>query len=71
MAGAVHVHYYVQPLIRLGSTPGAASSISLQQIFGNPVSLLFLLPSTMESLGEEPWDVVICGTGLQQSLLAL
>ncbi|KAI1101020.1 GDP dissociation inhibitor [Jackrogersella minutella] len=25
----------------------------------------------MESLGEEPWDVVICGTGLQQSLLAL
>ncbi|KAH8662079.1 GDP dissociation inhibitor-domain-containing protein [Xylariales sp. PMI_506] len=26
---------------------------------------------TMESLGEEPWDVVVCGTGLQQSLLAL
>ncbi|KAI1379165.1 GDP dissociation inhibitor [Hypoxylon crocopeplum] len=25
----------------------------------------------MESLGDEPWDVVICGTGLQQSLLAL
>ncbi|KAI1760937.1 GDP dissociation inhibitor-domain-containing protein [Hypoxylon sp. FL1150] len=25
----------------------------------------------MESLGNEPWDVVICGTGLQQSLLAL
>ncbi|KAI1449128.1 GDP dissociation inhibitor-domain-containing protein [Annulohypoxylon stygium] len=25
----------------------------------------------MESLGEEPWEVVICGTGLQQSLLAL
>ncbi|KAF7515623.1 hypothetical protein G7054_g14487 [Neopestalotiopsis clavispora] len=25
----------------------------------------------MESLGEEPYDVVICGTGLQQSLLAL
>ncbi|KAK8110005.1 hypothetical protein PG999_008142 [Apiospora kogelbergensis] len=25
----------------------------------------------MESLGEKPWDVVICGTGLQQSLLAL
>ncbi|KAI0850757.1 GDP dissociation inhibitor [Daldinia vernicosa] len=24
-----------------------------------------------ESLGDEPWDVVICGTGLQQSLLAL
>ncbi|KAI1741856.1 rab protein geranylgeranyltransferase component A [Xylaria scruposa] len=25
----------------------------------------------MESLGEETWDVVICGTGLSQSLLAL
>ncbi|KAI1493998.1 rab proteins geranylgeranyltransferase component A [Biscogniauxia mediterranea] len=25
----------------------------------------------MESLGEETWDAVICGTGLQQSLLAL
>ena len=25
----------------------------------------------MESLGEEPWDVVIHGTGLHQSLLAL
>ncbi|KAI0172754.1 GDP dissociation inhibitor [Hypoxylon sp. FL1284] len=25
----------------------------------------------MESLGDEPWDVIICGTGLQQSLLAL
>ncbi|KAJ9155565.1 Rab proteins geranylgeranyltransferase [Pleurostoma richardsiae] len=25
----------------------------------------------MESLSEETWDVVICGTGLQQSLLAL
>ncbi|KAI1778983.1 GDP dissociation inhibitor-domain-containing protein [Hypoxylon cercidicola] len=25
----------------------------------------------METLGDEPWDVVICGTGLQQSLLAL
>ncbi|ORY67628.1 GDP dissociation inhibitor [Pseudomassariella vexata] len=25
----------------------------------------------MESLGEAPWDAVICGTGLQQSLLAL
>ncbi|RYO98245.1 hypothetical protein DL766_007572 [Monosporascus sp. MC13-8B] len=25
----------------------------------------------MESLAEEPWDAVICGTGLQQSLLAL
>ncbi|KAI1501626.1 rab proteins geranylgeranyltransferase component A [Biscogniauxia marginata] len=25
----------------------------------------------MESLGEETWDTVICGTGLQQSLLAL
>ncbi|KAI1311205.1 rab protein geranylgeranyltransferase component A [Xylaria venustula] len=25
----------------------------------------------MESLGEEPWDTVICGTGLTQSLLAL
>ncbi|KAK8067931.1 rab protein geranylgeranyltransferase component A [Apiospora saccharicola] len=25
----------------------------------------------MESLGDEPWDVVIVGTGLQQSLLAL
>ncbi|RYP02881.1 hypothetical protein DL764_005537 [Monosporascus ibericus] len=25
----------------------------------------------MESLADEPWDAVICGTGLQQSLLAL
>ncbi|KAI0971953.1 rab protein geranylgeranyltransferase component A [Xylaria arbuscula] len=25
----------------------------------------------METLGEEPWDTVICGTGLSQSLLAL
>ncbi|KAI5860722.1 GDP dissociation inhibitor-domain-containing protein [Durotheca rogersii] len=25
----------------------------------------------MDSLGDEPWDVVICGTGLSQSLLAL
>lgn len=26
---------------------------------------------TMESLGETTWDVIVCGTGLQQSLLAL
>lgn len=25
----------------------------------------------MESLSETTWDVIICGTGLQQSLLAL
>ncbi|KAK6085349.1 rab protein geranylgeranyltransferase component A [Seiridium cupressi] len=29
------------------------------------------ITAAMESLGDEPWDVVICGTGLQQSLLAL
>ncbi|KAG7145219.1 hypothetical protein HYQ46_006039 [Verticillium longisporum] len=36
------------------------------------LSLLFssFIPHTMESLAETVWDVVICGTGLQQSLLA-
>ncbi len=30
-----------------------------------------LIHVAMESLGDTLWDVVICGTGLQQSLLAL
>jgi hypothetical protein len=31
----------------------------------------FLKPGKMQSLSETEWDVVISGTGLQQSLLAL
>jgi len=30
-----------------------------------------LIPHNMESLADTEWDVVISGTGLQQSLLAL
>lgn len=32
---------------------------------------LLLLPSTMDSLDNSDWDVLIVGTGLQQALLAL
>jgi hypothetical protein len=53
-------------------TPGKSGKANL-------VFLLFLFPSfphhhaarAMESLSDTKWDVVISGTGLQQSLLAL
>jgi hypothetical protein len=35
------------------------------------ITCLFHFLRTMESLSETQWDVVISGTGLQQSLLAL
>jgi hypothetical protein len=45
-------------------------------LFGNLLSVYFLIldkypAPTMESLSETKWDVVISGTGLQNSLLAL
>jgi hypothetical protein len=36
-----------------------------------PAPTLALIVDNMESLSEHPWDVIIAGTGLDQSLLAL
>lgn len=59
------------PHHQFSTSPAAELAIN----FCFKVNLSLRFPSftlrTMESLAETVWDVVICGTGLQQSLLAL
>lgn len=65
-----------------GSRPRCLPAASICCLFQRQLrfraNFLSLLPTNpdctaaiMESLSETPWDIVVCGTGLQQSLLAL